>query len=100
MARPAPLAPVRGAFGVYVTGTSMEPEFRQGDIALVKSASAGGRKKGAVILCRAARLEPRHHQMAAAPDRRQVVREPAQPAARHEQGFHAVAQGMAEGAAG
>jgi len=35
MARPAPLATVRGAYGVYVTGTSMEPEFRQGDIALV-----------------------------------------------------------------
>src|SRR4029077_18469042 len=35
MARPAPLAHVRGAYGVYVTGTSMEPEFRQGDIALV-----------------------------------------------------------------
>jgi transcriptional regulator with XRE-family HTH domain len=35
MARPAPLAHVRGAYGIYVTGTSMEPEFRQGDIALV-----------------------------------------------------------------
>jgi transcriptional regulator with XRE-family HTH domain len=35
MPRPAPLATVRGAYGVYVTGTSMEPEFRQGDIALV-----------------------------------------------------------------
>jgi transcriptional regulator with XRE-family HTH domain len=35
MARPGPLAHVRGAYGVYVTGTSMEPEFRQGDIALV-----------------------------------------------------------------
>jgi transcriptional regulator with XRE-family HTH domain len=35
MARPAPLATVRGAYGVYVTGSSMEPEFRQGDIALV-----------------------------------------------------------------
>jgi transcriptional regulator with XRE-family HTH domain len=34
-ARPAPLAHVKGAYGVYVTGTSMEPEFRPGDILLV-----------------------------------------------------------------
>ena len=34
-ARPAPLAHVKGAYGVYVSGTSMEPEFRPGDIALV-----------------------------------------------------------------
>ncbi len=33
--RPAPLAHVKDAYGVFVTGTSMEPEFRPGDIALV-----------------------------------------------------------------
>jgi transcriptional regulator with XRE-family HTH domain len=35
LARPAPLATVRDAYGVIITGSSMEPEFRQGDIALV-----------------------------------------------------------------
>jgi transcriptional regulator with XRE-family HTH domain len=35
MHRPAPLATVRDAFGVRITGASMEPEFRQGDVALV-----------------------------------------------------------------
>jgi DNA-binding XRE family transcriptional regulator len=35
MPRPAPLAHVKGAYGVFVTGTSMEPEFRPGEIALV-----------------------------------------------------------------
>lgn len=35
MARPAPLIYVRKAYGVIVTGSSMEPEYRQGDIALV-----------------------------------------------------------------
>jgi phage repressor protein C with HTH and peptisase S24 domain len=35
IARPSPLATVRDAYGVSITGTSMEPEFRQGDIALV-----------------------------------------------------------------
>jgi transcriptional regulator with XRE-family HTH domain len=33
--RPAPLAHVKDAYGVFVTGASMEPEFRPGDIALV-----------------------------------------------------------------
>jgi phage repressor protein C with HTH and peptisase S24 domain len=32
--RPGPLAHVKGGYGVYVTGTSMEPEFRPGEIAL------------------------------------------------------------------
>ena len=35
IARPAPLAHVKDAYGVFVTGASMEPEFRPGDIALV-----------------------------------------------------------------
>jgi phage repressor protein C with HTH and peptisase S24 domain len=35
MARPAPLAHVKDAYGVFVTGASMEPEFRPGDIALI-----------------------------------------------------------------
>jgi phage repressor protein C with HTH and peptisase S24 domain len=33
--RPAPLAHVRDAYGLLITGTSMEPEYRQGDTALV-----------------------------------------------------------------
>jgi transcriptional regulator with XRE-family HTH domain len=32
--RPGPLAHVKGGYGVYVTGTNMEPEFRPGEIAL------------------------------------------------------------------
>ncbi len=32
---PGPLAKVRGGFGVYVTGDSMEPAYENGDIALV-----------------------------------------------------------------
>src|SRR5262245_44907931 len=32
--RPGPLAKVAGGYGVYVTGSSMEPEFRPGEIAL------------------------------------------------------------------
>jgi phage repressor protein C with HTH and peptisase S24 domain len=35
MARPAPLIHVRESYGLLVTGTSMEPEYRQGDTALV-----------------------------------------------------------------
>lgn len=35
MPRPAPLANVRGAYGLIVTGDSMEPEYRHGDTALV-----------------------------------------------------------------
>jgi transcriptional regulator with XRE-family HTH domain len=35
MPRPAPLTQVKGAYGVFVTGTSMEPEFRPGEIVLV-----------------------------------------------------------------
>jgi phage repressor protein C with HTH and peptisase S24 domain len=35
ISRPAPLAHVKDAYGVFVTGSSMEPEFRPGDIALV-----------------------------------------------------------------
>ena len=35
MARPAPLIHVRDAYGLLITGTSMEPEYRQGDTALV-----------------------------------------------------------------
>jgi len=35
IARPAPLAHVKHAYGVFVTGASMEPEFRPGDIALI-----------------------------------------------------------------
>lgn len=35
MPRPAPLVHVKEAYGLIITGTSMEPEFRQGDIALV-----------------------------------------------------------------
>jgi transcriptional regulator with XRE-family HTH domain len=35
IARPAPLAHVKDAYGVFVTGASMEPEFRPGDIALI-----------------------------------------------------------------
>lgn len=33
--RPGPLAHVRGAYGLLVVGTSMEPEYRPGDTALV-----------------------------------------------------------------
>lgn len=33
--RPAPVAHVRGAYGLLITGTSMEPEYRPGDTALV-----------------------------------------------------------------
>jgi transcriptional regulator with XRE-family HTH domain len=33
--RPAPLARVKGAYGIIVAGELMEPEFRAGDIALV-----------------------------------------------------------------
>ncbi len=33
--RPAPVANVRGAYGLYVVGESMVPEFEPGDIALV-----------------------------------------------------------------
>jgi phage repressor protein C with HTH and peptisase S24 domain len=35
MARPAPLIHVRDSYGLLITGTSMEPEYRQGDTALV-----------------------------------------------------------------
>ncbi len=34
-ARPAPLAHVRDAYGLLITGTSMEPEYRPGDTALI-----------------------------------------------------------------
>jgi phage repressor protein C with HTH and peptisase S24 domain len=34
-ARPVPLAHVRDAYGLLVTGTSMEPEYRPGDTALI-----------------------------------------------------------------
>jgi len=33
--RPAPLAHVRDAYGLLITGTSMEPEYRPGDTALI-----------------------------------------------------------------
>jgi transcriptional regulator with XRE-family HTH domain len=33
--RPAPLAHVKDAYGLLITGTSMEPEYRPGDTALV-----------------------------------------------------------------
>jgi transcriptional regulator with XRE-family HTH domain len=71
--------------------------FRQGDIALVNPLPVVG--DGAYFHCRAARAS-HAPQMAAAPDRRQKWFAATQPAARHEQGFLAVAQGMAEGAAG
>jgi phage repressor protein C with HTH and peptisase S24 domain len=35
MARPAPLIHVRDSYGIIVNGTSMEPEYRPGDTALV-----------------------------------------------------------------
>ena len=35
MPRPAPLAHVKGAYGLYITGESMVPEFEPGDIAMV-----------------------------------------------------------------
>jgi transcriptional regulator with XRE-family HTH domain len=35
MARPTPFIHVRDAYGLLITGTSMEPEYRQGDTALV-----------------------------------------------------------------
>ena len=35
MPRPAPLLHVRDSYGILIVGTSMEPEFRQGDTALV-----------------------------------------------------------------
>jgi phage repressor protein C with HTH and peptisase S24 domain len=35
MERPAPLIHVRDSYGLLITGTSMEPEYRQGDTALV-----------------------------------------------------------------
>jgi phage repressor protein C with HTH and peptisase S24 domain len=35
MPRPAPVAQVKGAYGVYVVGESMVPEYRPGDVALV-----------------------------------------------------------------
>jgi len=35
MPRPSPLAHVKGAYGLYVTGESMVPEFEPGDIAMV-----------------------------------------------------------------
>lgn len=35
MPRPGPLAHVKGAYGLLITGTSMEPEYRPGDTALV-----------------------------------------------------------------
>ena len=35
MPRPAPLAHVKGAYGLYITGESMVPEFEPGDVALV-----------------------------------------------------------------
>lgn len=35
MPRPAPVEHVRGAYGLIVTGTSMEPEFRSGDTAII-----------------------------------------------------------------
>ncbi len=34
-ARPAPLSHVRDAYGLLITGTSMEPEYRPGDTALI-----------------------------------------------------------------
>jgi transcriptional regulator with XRE-family HTH domain len=34
-ARPAPFIHVRDAYGLFITGTSMEPEYRRGDTALV-----------------------------------------------------------------
>lgn len=33
--RPAPVAQVRGAYGLYVVGSSMTPEYRPGDIAII-----------------------------------------------------------------
>jgi phage repressor protein C with HTH and peptisase S24 domain len=35
MPRPAPLAHVRGSYGLLISGTSMEPEYRPGDTALI-----------------------------------------------------------------
>jgi DNA-binding XRE family transcriptional regulator len=35
MPRPAPLAHVKGAYGLYITGESMVPEFEPGDVAMV-----------------------------------------------------------------
>jgi DNA-binding XRE family transcriptional regulator len=35
MPRPAPLAHVKGAYGFYITGESMVPEFEPGDVAMV-----------------------------------------------------------------
>ena len=35
MPRPAPLSHVKGAYGLYITGESMVPEFEPGDIAMV-----------------------------------------------------------------
>jgi len=35
MPRPAPLTHVKGAYGLYITGESMVPEFEPGDIAMV-----------------------------------------------------------------
>ena len=35
MPRPGPLAHVKGAYGLYVTGETMVPEFEPGDIAMV-----------------------------------------------------------------
>jgi phage repressor protein C with HTH and peptisase S24 domain len=35
MPRPSPLAHVKGAYGLYITGESMVPEFEPGDIAMV-----------------------------------------------------------------
>lgn len=35
MPRPTPLAHVKGAYGLYITGESMVPEFEPGDIAMV-----------------------------------------------------------------
>lgn len=35
MPRPTPLQHTKDAYGLFIVGTSMEPEFRQGDMALV-----------------------------------------------------------------
>ena len=35
MPRPSPVAQVKGAYGLYVTGESMVPEFEPGDVAII-----------------------------------------------------------------
>lgn len=48
--RPAPLMGVKGGYGMYVVGDSMEPVYRQGDILLVHPSKPAGKGDDVVII--------------------------------------------------